>query len=140
MRAKSTMPLVFFALSACGHAAPPSAAPPPAAPPRSASVARAPAEVALRSEPSTPPAHSVVEADRLYESQLDATRAAERELHRQVAELRRAVLLYQQFIERAEDEPTMAAAVRKSRERIDDACDTIVFLLQTSGPFNPHGC
>jgi hypothetical protein len=134
MRAKSTTPLVFFALSACGHAAPP-----PAAPPRSAPVALAPAELAPPRESSTPSAHTVGGADRVYDS-LDATSAAELEVHRQVAELRRAVLLYQQFIERAEGEPTMAAAVRKSRERIEDACDTIVFLLQSSAPFNPNGC
>lgn len=135
MRAKSTMPLVFLALSACGHDAPP-----PATPASPAPVALAPTEAAAPREPAAPPLQTLAEANRLYDSQLGATRAAQFEVDRQVAELRRAVLLYKQFVERAEDQPAMAVAVRKSRERIDDACQTIVFLLQSSGPFDPHGC
>jgi len=147
MLAKSTMPLVFFALGACGHAEPPPArpqrptawvalSPAEAAPPGEPGPARA----ALPSEPAAPPAQTLADADRLYESQLGATRAAQFEIDRQVTELRRAVLLYKQFLERAEGQPDMAAAVRKSRERIVDACDTIVFLLHASAPFNPKGC
>jgi hypothetical protein len=147
MLAKSTMPLVFFALGACGHAERPPAMPlrPAVAatltPPEAAPLGElAPAEAAPSSETAAPPAQTLADADRLYESQLGATRAAQFEIDRQVTELRRAVLLYKQFLERAEDQPDMAAAVRKSRERIVDACDTIVFLLHTSAPFNPKGC
>lgn len=136
MLAKSTMPLVFFALGACGRAEPPPAAPQQP----TVAVAVTPAEAAAPSEPAVSPARTLADADRLYESQLGATRAAQFEIDRQVAELRRAVLLYKQFLERAEGQPDMAAAVRKSRERIVDACDTIVFLLHTSAPFNPNGC
>ena len=37
-------------------------------------------------------------------------------------------MLYTQFIERAEGQPEMAAAVKKSKERIEDARQTIIFL------------
>ena len=48
---------------------------------------------------------------------------------RQVGELRRAIALYQQFIERADGDPQFSEAVKRSRDRIQDAEDTIAFLL-----------
>lgn len=122
MNAKLTMLLVFLAAAGC-------AAPATTASNRPAKSAPAAAEPVRVEEPA-PLGETLTEADRLYDSQLGASRAGQFEVDRQVAELRRAVLLYKQFIERAEPQPEMAAAVRKSRERIDDACNTIVFLLQ----------
>ncbi len=84
------------------------------------------AEVA--DEPA-PPRSTLAQAEPLDDSQLAASRAAELEVDRQVAELRRAVHLYTQFLERAQGQPELASAVRKSRERIADAQDTIDFLL-----------
>lgn len=54
----------------------------------------------------------------------------------QVAELRQAIALYQQFIERAEHDSQYAEAVQRSRERIEDAQAAIDFLLagQTQTP------
>lgn len=51
---------------------------------------------------------------------------------RQVAELRKAIALYQQFIDRAQGDPRYAEAVRRTRQRIDDAEKTIEFLLGTT--------
>jgi len=48
---------------------------------------------------------------------------------RQVAVLRQAITLYRQFLVRAGDEPEYAEAARRSRERIEDAEQTIAFLL-----------
>jgi hypothetical protein len=66
-------------------------------------------------------------ADRAYDSQLSASRG-KFEIERQVAVLKEAVLLYGQFLERADGHPELLPAVRKSRERIADARDTIIFL------------
>jgi hypothetical protein len=123
MNAKLMMPLAFLAAVGC-------AAPNTTASNRPAKSAPAAVEPVEGDEPALPPAQTLSEADRLYDSQLGASRAGQFEVDRQVTELRRAVLLYKQFIERAEAQPELAAAVRKSRERIDDACNTIVFLLQ----------
>ncbi len=129
MHAKLTMPLAFLALWGCAHprTAPESAS--GAAPERAIASTVTPATAP--EEPATPPAETLRDADLLYDSQLGATRGGQYEVDRQVAELQRAVLLYKQFIERAEGQPEMAAAVRKSRERIADACQTIGFLLAT---------
>jgi hypothetical protein len=48
---------------------------------------------------------------------------------RQVGELKRAIALYQQFIDRAGGDPRYVEAVRRSQQRIDDAKKTIEFLL-----------
>lgn len=53
---------------------------------------------------------------------------------RQVAELRRAIVLHQQFIERAEADSHFAEAVKRSRDRIEDARATIEFLLAEPSP------
>ena len=47
----------------------------------------------------------------------------------QVAALRQSIVLYRQFIERAEHDSQYAEAVQRSRERIEDAQATIDFLL-----------
>lgn len=47
---------------------------------------------------------------------------------RQIAALKRAIALYQQFLERAGDDPHFAEAVERSRDRIVDAQQTIEFL------------
>jgi hypothetical protein len=52
------------------------------------------------------------------------------EIERQVAALERAVDLYQTFIDRAGDDPRYAEAVRRSKNRIEDARVTICFLLE----------
>jgi hypothetical protein len=123
MNAKLTMPLVFLSALGC-------ATPATTVSNRPAKSAPAAAEPVAVEQPPAPLGETLGEADRLYDSQLGASRAGQFEVDRQVTELRRAVLLYKQFIERAEQQPELAAAVRKSRERIDDACNTIVFLLQ----------
>lgn len=132
MNAKPMMPLVFLAAVGC-------AAPAATASNRPAKSPPAAVEPAGVEEPAGRPAETLSEADRLYDSQLGASRAGQFEVDRQVTELRRAVLLYKQFIERAETQPELAAAVRKSRERIDDACNTIVFLLQDD-KLEPGSC
>jgi hypothetical protein len=52
----------------------------------------------------------------------------------QVRMLRQSIALYEQFIERAAGQPDMKEAVQRSRERIEDAEQTIRFLLQGSPP------
>ena len=69
----------------------------------------------------------MAEADRAYDSQLSASRG-QFDVERQVAVLKEAVLLYGQFLERAEGRPELEPAVRKSHERIADATATIIFL------------
>jgi hypothetical protein len=130
MNAKLTMPLAFLALIGCSHQPAP-ASPSPA---RSQPVASAVAETEA---PAPAPAAQLAEADQLYTSQLGASRAGQFETDHQVAALKRAVLLYQQFIERAEGQPEMAAAVRRSRERIRDLCETALFLRE-GGDKNPE--
>jgi hypothetical protein len=50
----------------------------------------------------------------------------------QVRMLRKSIALYEQFIDRAAGQPEMKEAVQRSRERIQDAEETIRFLLQGS--------
>lgn len=76
--------------------------------------------------PSTP-AETLALADLAYESQLGASRG-QFSVDRQVAVLKQEVLLYTQFLERAEGQPELEPAVRKSRERIADAKATLIFL------------
>jgi hypothetical protein len=49
----------------------------------------------------------------------------------QIAALKRAISLYEQFIQRAGNSPEYEDAVRRSRERIEDAKATITFLEST---------
>jgi hypothetical protein len=125
MPAKPTMPLAFMLALGCSHQAPPPAGPEPATA-SATEASSAPSEAAA--VPDAPPRQTLAQADRLYDSQLGATRGGQFEVDHQVAELQRAILLYVQFIERAEGQPDMAPALKKSRQRIIDAKETIGFL------------
>ena len=133
MKAKPMMMLAFLAAACSAHQ-------PPATPQAAADDAPGHepiADTAARPEPSRPAAETLAQADLLYQSQLGATRGGRFELDRQLAELRQAKLLYQQFLERAEGNPEMEAAARKSRERIKDVQDTIDFLDPQGVPLAP---
>jgi hypothetical protein len=122
MKAKPMMMLAFLAMAACSAQKPPLAHTAAAAP-----TQRPAAPPVSPAEPELPPSASLGEADRLYQSQLAASRG-QFEIDRQVSELRRAKLLYEQFIEHAANRPELEPAVRKSRERIVDVQQTIDFL------------
>ena len=95
-------------------------------------MAKQPQRTVAAAEPSPAPARRVetpAEADELSRSQLGASRAGQFDVDRQVVELRRAVLLYQQFLERADGRPELEPAVRKSHEAIADLTATLAFLL-----------
>lgn len=77
---------------------------------------------------SAEPVQTLADADRAYDSQLGVARGGHFDVERQIAVLEQAVLLYTQFLERAEGKPEMDPAVRKSHQRIDDAKETIAFL------------
>jgi hypothetical protein len=130
MKAKLTMMLAFLTSVACSSGAAPPAEHAGAV--RTAGAGAGPGEV--REAPAPPPAQVLSKADLLYQSQLGATRGGKFEIDRQVAELRQAKLLYQQFVERAEGNPELEPAVRKSRERIVDVQSTIDFLLGGEPP------
>ena len=120
MLAKSPMLLVFVTALGCGAQAAPSRQPNLAAPHEAPDVSVAPSV-------SQDPAQTLAEADRAYDSQLSASRG-QFDVERQVAVLKEAVLLYGQFLERADGRPELLPAVRRSRVRIADAKATIVFL------------
>jgi hypothetical protein len=128
MWVKSTMVLVFLAGFGCAG---------PAAPaPRTArgpEPTRRPA-AAAESTPTSPASSSLVDADRAYAAQLGSMRGGQLDVERQIIELQRAVLLYRQFLERAEGRPELLPAVRKARERIADATDTLRFLWAEPEP------
>ncbi len=119
MRAKSMMLLTFLGAIGCAsHAAPPEHARATATKPEMSTV-----------DPAPPtPAETMAEANQAYDSQLAAPRG-QFDVDRQVSVLREAVLLYTQFLERAEGRPEFEPAIRKSHERIADANATIEFLL-----------
>lgn len=119
---KLPMLLVFLAFGAgCSRQAPPpaQARAQPADEPK-------PSDVPF-DEPSSTPAETLALADQMYQARLGASRGQFDE-DRQIAVLQQEVLLYTQFLERADDQPELEPAVRKSRERIADANATIVFL------------
>jgi hypothetical protein len=103
-------------------------------------VARAAPERTIRAaEPGpteTPqaPGESLKQADRLYTDQLGASGRDDRYVDSQVAALREAIALYEQFIEHAGSSAQYRDAVRRSRERIEDARATIDFLLAKEAP------
>ncbi len=120
MFAKSPMVLVFLAAAGCAAQAKlpqqaRAATPIPAAPPTP--------------EEATPlaPSEVLARANLAYDSQLGASRG-QFDVERQVFVLQQSVLLYTQFLERAEGRTELEPAVRKSRERIADAQATIEFL------------
>lgn len=120
---QSTLLLGFLVSTAgCSQATPQPARAPVAKPPHS------PAAVAKASSVPASPAETLAEADGLYRSQLGASRAGQFETDRQIVELRRAVLLYQQFLDLADGRPELEPAVRKSHEAIADLKATLEFL------------
>lgn len=124
MRCKLTMLLGFLLLSTggCGQATARQAQPPmPTKQPHS--PLEPPAEAAA-------PAQTLADADALSRSRLGAWRAGQFEVDRQVGELRRAILLYQRFLDLADGRPEFAPAVKKSREAIVDLKAEVDFLLE----------
>ena len=111
-----------------------------AQPPEPAQSARAiPAESQRAARPGATeaapaPADALKRADRLYTDQLGASGRDDRYVDRQVAALREAIALYEQFIEHAGSSEQYRDAVRRSRERIEDARATIDFLLAKEAP------
>lgn len=125
MRRKLTMLLGFLvSAGACSQATPGPARAPVAQRTQHKVV------VAERSPAPASPGETLAEADALYRSQLGASRAGQFEVDRQVVELRRAVLLYQQFLDLADGRPELEPAIRKSREAIADLTATLDFLLR----------
>jgi hypothetical protein len=121
----SASTLIFLACTGPTPAAPPARAPGTGASASPARTAQAPS-----SADEVDPKRAIALADGIYRDQLAVQGRDERfSTDRQVAELRRAIGLYQQFIERAEGDPTFAEAVKRSRDRIKDAEETIAFLL-----------
>jgi hypothetical protein len=127
MKAKFRTMLAFVGTVACSHA------PPPAHSGKAGPAARLERSRAATETPPLPPL-ALMETDALPEAPLGATRTAAFELDRQVTELRRAKLLYEQFVERAAGKPELEPALKKSRERIVDVQKTIDFLLGAQLP------
>jgi hypothetical protein len=125
---KSTMLLGFLVLAAACSQAPPQT-------PR-AVAAKQPPRVAADTEKSPAPAapvETLAEAEALHRSQLGASRAGQFEVDRQVVELRRAMLLYQRFLDLADGRPELEPAVKRSHEAIADLKATLDFLLSGRG-------
>jgi hypothetical protein len=120
MRAKIARLLTFLVV---GCAAQPG--PSPAGP---ASIASRPAAPQAALAKPLEPAEALAQADQAYDSQLGIARGGHFDTERQISVLRQAVLLYGQFLERAEGRADLEPAVRKSRERMADAKETIIFL------------
>lgn len=95
-------------------------------------AAVAPPSVVAAPPPQPPAAEppSSQAADRAYEAQLSLERGGQFDAFRQVTELKHAIFLYGQFLERAEGRPELLPAVRRARERLADAQDTLIFLEQ----------
>ena len=133
MRAKSVMLLAFVGGISCagGLAAPPQAPAGVAKPGSPPAVAAAPAAS------SAALAETLSEADQAYVSQLSATRGGQFAVDRQVWVLQQAILLYTEFLDRAQGRPEFEPAIKKSRERIADCQATIAFLLASSSDAPP---
>ena len=126
MRHNATFLLGFLLVSGCA------ARPAPAvATARPATAASAPSPA-----PESPPSASktLAEAEERNRSQLGASRAGQFEVDRQVVELRRAILLYQKFLDLADGRPELQPAVKKSVQAIADLQATLAFLLQGGEP------
>jgi hypothetical protein len=88
-----------------------------------------PAPSAPKTAASEPPERAMADADGIRRDQLPVPARYERfATDRQVAALERAIVLYEQFLERAGEDPRYGEAARRSRDRIVDARETIVFL------------
>jgi len=134
MRVESMLPMLFTVLACIGCAGRLARSQPVPGPPVLAPRASATSK-AIASGASEPATTDLAAADRTFDDSLkDPPRGAQFDVERQVAVLRQAVLLYEQFVERAEGRPELEPAVRKSRERIADANQTIEFLLGTLSP------
>ncbi len=133
MRAKSMMLLVFLGVIGCASRG---------APPQRASASKAAPRPAREMAPATAAtgttlAETLAEADQAYLSQLSATRGGQFAVDRQVGVLQEAILLYTQFLDRAQGRPEFEPAIRKSRERIADCKATIAFLLASANDAPP---
>jgi hypothetical protein len=117
--------LVFLLAAAAGTACSRQASPPAQA--HAEPVAPPPSRAEPRAADASTPGETLAQADQLYASRLGATRG-QFDDDRQIAVLEQEVLLYRQFLERAEGQPELEPAVRKGRERIADAEATIEFL------------
>jgi hypothetical protein len=135
MQAKSLMLLTFLWLTGCAAGATPAKVVAQDDTARRVAPASLATDEPARAVPATPAA-TLAEADRAYDARLAASRG-QFDTERQIAVLREAVLLYGQFLERAEGRPELEPAVRKSRERIIDANATIEFLLASLNPEPP---
>jgi hypothetical protein len=129
MNAKLATPLLFFVSVGC-------ATRPVTLVAGASSRASAPERRALATQPALAPAPMSPNA-RLPEPSAKAPRQAVSPLElaggslddeRQIAALKQAIALYTQFLERAQGRPELEPAVLKSRQRIEDARATIVFL------------
>jgi hypothetical protein len=119
MHPNLTMPLTFLMLTGCAASALQPVShlrPTPGVP----EMSGRPAPPAARAAPAT-------EASRV---QLELPTGSAFESKLQVAELRQAITLYTQFLDRARGRPELEPAVRKARERIADAEQTIIFLTR----------
>jgi len=139
---RSLRALVLALLSfpaACGSAPSEPARAPSAAPtaatanpsPRAANDAEPAATLAPNSSSSQAPlpTDAMKQADAIYRDQLATQGRDDRfSTDRQAAALERAILLYRQFLDRAGDDPRYADAVKRSRERIQDAEEGLTFL------------
>jgi hypothetical protein len=75
------------------------------------------------------PTGAMQKADAIYRDQLATQGRDERfSTDRQIAALEHAILLYREFLGRAGDDPRYADAAKRSRERIEDAKQTLDFL------------
>lgn len=134
-RCKSTSLLAFLVCVGCAGSTQtaqttPRSSTEPAAPAGDAATVsmRAKSAPVAAAPPEAPAGQLLAEADHAYDSQLGIARGDHFEVERQVMVLREAVLLYQQFLERAQGRPELEPAVRKARERMADAQQTIEFL------------
>jgi len=124
MRVKIAMLLTFLVGAGCATQ--------PASRPRQADrVAPAPAPQASESAKPLAATEALAQADQAYDSQLGVARGGHFDTERQISVLKQAVLLYGQFLERAAGRPELEPAVRKSRERMADANETITFLEES---------
>jgi hypothetical protein len=126
-RMRNGVVLLPYLFSCAGAARPPEA-------PVSEAAAASPSKITsarAREAPLDPEqALGLTDAIRRDQAGLDADRF---ETHRQVVELRKAVALYRQFIDRAAGDPRYVEAVRRTEGRIEDAEKTIDFLLGGAG-------
>jgi hypothetical protein len=113
-------------LSACASARPPATTPPPQ---RMAQVTQT-----KPLEPRVSPVQAHASARAVSPPRLDPLeeqrRAEEQREQKEDAALREAERLFQQFIERAGDDPYYAEAVQRSRERIADIEEILRFRAQ----------